>query len=94
MKELTDHKGDVRNNEMIVHALADPGDDGMVYRYRVMGPNGCLFLLDFISGEFGTVSGNGVTDEALLAILIDRSEGRANEAATTALRAAMVALKQ
>lgn len=93
MKELTVHKGSATNNEMTVHALTEPGDDGMVHRYRVMGPNGYLFLLDFISGEFGTVGGNGVTDEALLAILIDRSEGRKNEASASALRTALAALK-
>ena len=78
MRELTAHKSNKANNDIEVVAMDGPGPGGASHRYRLSYPNGtdlCVLLLEFQNGPIKEVGVNGITHEALLAVLIDRMKG-------------------
>lgn len=81
-RELTGHKVNPANDQLRIVVLDEPGQGGACHKYEIgfgtgpddMGPgNPCLLF--FQNGPIGEVGVNGITHEALLAILIDRLEG-------------------
>jgi hypothetical protein len=89
MRQLTDHivAGDSANHQLAVEALDAPGQGNACHLYGIFGfesgsnvsnPTGVskanLEVL-FQNGPIKTVGVNGITHEALLAILIDRLRG-------------------
>lgn len=88
MRELTSHKVNPANDKLSVMALDQPGSGGACHSYQIFGydpsnnpsitatpatfPAPCVIL--FQNGPISEVGVNGVTHEALLAILIDRLE--------------------
>lgn len=82
MRKLTDHEINNANAELTVAALDEPGAGGACHLYRIGGFDTSTnpvsnFRYDeaeilFQNGPIGEVGVNGVTHEALLAILIDR----------------------
>jgi hypothetical protein len=108
-RELTAHKIAGCNQLLSIAALGPPGPGGACRHYRVSGfcsaygqPEGQGRLeMHFQHGLPSEVGVNGITDEVLLAVLIDRLEGflqgpfacRESDAALTHLRNALAALQ-
>ena len=87
VRELAGHKVNPANDKLVVEVVDEPGSGGASHRYRITGFNsdtnpskapdeqnivGATFL--FQNGPIAEVGVNGITHEALLAILIDRME--------------------
>jgi len=101
MRELSDHKVNECNEELFVTALDEVGIGGANHVYSITfkpkegEPDGVS--IKFQNGPIKEVGTNGVTHEALLAILIDRLRGfqsgkfacRENALALTKLEEAM-----
>lgn len=112
MRELSGHKVNGCNDALKITAVDEPGSGGACHDYviewqekRPEMPNSLLlqhYRINFQNGPIHEVGTNGVTHEALLAILIDRldsfQEGpfacRENDAALTFLESAMMWLKK
>jgi hypothetical protein len=117
MRKLTDHivEGDSANHQLSVIVEDDPGAGGACHRYTIEGFNAStnmawdhrsktaptVEVLLFQNGPIGEVGVNGVTHEALLAVLIDRLRsfqagpyaGRENALALTHLEEALMWLQ-
>jgi hypothetical protein len=77
MREITTHKVNGCNEEVSVYASDAPGSGGAHHRYKIGFPRYSGFepiFIDFQNGPVKEVGTNGVTHEALLAIVIDRLE--------------------
>lgn len=84
MRELTDHKINPANDKLRIFVTDEPGAGGANHRYEITGfdptrnpsvdglddMNGTLLL--FQNGPINEVGVNGITQEALLAIVADR----------------------
>ncbi|WP_422929020.1 DUF7681 family protein [Singulisphaera sp. PoT] len=107
---LTSHKVNGANEALTVEALDEAGPGGASHHYGIGGfirPNSegtdveTYLNVHFQNGAIGEVGTNGVTHEALLAILIDRLQGfqsgkfacRENALALTKLQEAQMWLK-
>lgn len=85
MRELTGHKVNGCNEAITIHVLDQPGRGGACHHYRIThpGPVGPInpnndpsySEIYFQNGPIKEVGTNGITHEALLAILIDRLQG-------------------
>lgn len=117
MRQLTDHivEGDSANHQVKISVLDEPGQGGAHHRYQVdwydgLKPStnqinkGCRAecYIAFQDGPIKEVGVNGVTHEALLAILIDRMRSfqagpyssRGNAIALTHMEEALMWLQQ
>ncbi len=82
MRELTSHKINECNDAITIKVLDEPGQGGACHNYQVSWPfkhpNGREMVADqtimFQNGPIKEVGTNGITQEVLLAILIDRLE--------------------
>lgn len=80
MRELTGHKVNPVNDQLRVEAFDEPGNGGAHHEYLIILPNdamtrdGMIYAIRFQNGPIAEVGVNGITHEALLAILIDRLE--------------------
>ena len=91
MRELTVHKINPANDKLEVTAVDEPGSGGASHRYDIVGfdtatnPSAVSTagyksgfsrtILLFQNGPIGEVGVNGITHEALLAVLEDRLAG-------------------
>ena len=86
MRELTDHKVNPANDVLHVAATDAPGSGGACHRYEVRGfatennpgyqpESDAELVILFQNGPIAEAGVNGVTHEALLAILCDRMRG-------------------
>ncbi len=81
MRELTDHivSGDAMNHQLKVAALDGPGPGNASHKYEISWDNTPNYnegiVLSFQNGPIIEVGLNGISGEALLAILIDRLRG-------------------
>lgn len=87
MRKLFDHKGSVLNNATEIGVLDEPGLGGASTRYSIdlMRPPGdadpplmgdkTRWILDFQNGPVKQVGLNGISDESLIAIVLDRLRG-------------------
>lgn len=77
-RELTGHRINECNEALKIEVLDEPGAGGACHDYEITGfsptndPGRCL--IQFQNGPIKEAGVNGVTHEALLAILIDRME--------------------
>jgi hypothetical protein len=108
MRELTGHKVNPANDVLRVLVLDEPGSGGAHHEYAVEVPDGganstsSTYPIRFQNGPIAEAGVNGLTHEALLAILIDRMEGFQggpyaspdNQEALDAMRAAQTALQR
>lgn len=108
MRELHGHKTGVVNEALRVEARDEPGPGGANHHYflewdspqKSKGSSGSINLV-FQRGAVAEAGINGITNEALLAVVIDRLESfqrgpfacLENEMALTGVRAALDALK-
>lgn len=74
MRELTGHKVNPANDLLTVEAMDGPGPGGASHNYRISWPNNTRSF-EFQDGPIAEVGVNGITHEAVLAVLIDRLEG-------------------
>ena len=76
MRELTSHKVNPANDLLMVEVLDGPGAGGACHEYSITTPppHGVQTLIKFQNGPIAEAGVNGLTHEALLAILIDRLE--------------------
>lgn len=80
-RELTSHKINECNEAIKIEVLDEPGHGGACHDYNCSWPDhrgsefsdGSIYI-NFQSGPIKEVGTNGITHEALLAILIDRME--------------------
>lgn len=74
MRTLTDHivEGDSANHQLTVTVQDEPGAGGACHWYEISDRKGCMAKIIFQNGPIREVGVNGVTHEALLAIVIDR----------------------
>lgn len=87
MKTITDHivEGDLPQNQLTIEVTDAPGAGGANHRYEVWGYNNrsnpsandidtyhCWLPIVFQNGPIAEAGVNGITQEALLAIVIDR----------------------
>jgi len=75
IRELTGHKVNPANDVLEVTARDAPGPGGASHDYQIKLPDGSGVRLAFQNGPIAEAGVNGITHEALLAILIDRMEG-------------------
>ena len=95
-KELRTHKTNPVNEALTVAAIDEPGPGGAHHVYRIDGYGGTCNL-SFQNGPINEVGTNGITNEALLAVVLDRLEAfqagpykcRENALAITKLEEAM-----
>lgn len=84
MRELTGHKTRFTNSLLTVEAMDFPGENGASSVYRLGTLSGQQAFLDFA---------NGITEEALIEICIDRLRGiQGGEFASTANQQALKSL--
>jgi hypothetical protein len=101
-RELTGHKVNPANDVIEVTVLDEPGSGGACHAYRLQIPNVPASYINFQNGPIAEAGVNGLTHEALLAILIDRMEGFQggpyaspdNQEALDAMRTAQTALQR
>lgn len=117
MREIYDHKINAANGQLTVTAVDEPGSGGANHLYEIRGFDTSLNVSDpftdcygdsathstilFQNGPINEVGVNGVTHEALLAVLIDRLRGfqaglyacRENALALTKLEEALMWLE-
>lgn len=77
MREITTHKVNGLNEAINIIAMDQPGSGGAHHRYKIGFPRYSGFepiFIDFQNGPVHEVGTNGVTHEALLAIVADRLE--------------------
>lgn len=76
MRNLTDHKVNPANDVLQVSAVDEPGSGGASHAYEITwtDKNGVTQhrVIDFQNGPINEVGVNGLTHEALLAIVADR----------------------
>lgn len=74
MREIHDHKVNDANTNLTIEVIDDPGPGGANHHYMIHHPSddGPLDTIVFQKGPIQEVGVNGVTNEALLAIVIDR----------------------
>ncbi len=79
VRELTGHKGGIVNDAISLKAMDDPDAGGACRMYYAAYQNsdncGEVVAFKFQNGSPQTVGVNGITNEVLIAILIDRLEG-------------------
>ena len=77
MRDLHDHKTNSLNDKLRVIAVDDPGIGGASHLYQIVLPDGSeagelLGEVSFQNGPIAENGINGVTQETLLAIVVDR----------------------
>jgi hypothetical protein len=75
MRELTSHKVNGVNEGLQIFVLDEPGHGGACHKYGInmLGGESCSGpIIGFQNGPVAEVGTNGVTHEALLAIIVDR----------------------
>lgn len=75
MRTLEGHKVNPANDQLVITVRDEPGPGGACHEYEIRLPDGSGVRLAFQNGPIAEAGVNGVTHEALLAILIDRMEG-------------------
>jgi hypothetical protein len=97
-RELTSHKVNGVNDAIAIRVMDQPGPGGACHHYEVEATDNPPIHIFFQNGPVAEVMVNGITNEALLAIVEDRLEGfqrgkfacRENALALTKLQEAMM----
>lgn len=80
VRDITSHKVNGCNNEIRILVLDEPGSGGACHKYLASWPvlnsnDKENSLIHFQNGPIAVVGTNGLTHEALIAILVDRLQG-------------------
>jgi hypothetical protein len=73
-RQLTAHQSNPANAEIQINVIDKPGAGGANHHYEIVLPNGDVTVIKFQNGPIAEAGVNGVTQEALLAIVADRLE--------------------
>jgi hypothetical protein len=73
LRELTGHRVNPANDQLKVVSMGEPGPGGAHNTYEILHKD-WFTRLDFQNGDINEVGVNGITHEALLAVLVDRLE--------------------
>lgn len=74
MREITDHKSNGLNNALLIRAFDERGAGGANIAYRIDLPGESPTIFQFQNGSVA-LGFNGISNEALIAIVIDRLRG-------------------
>lgn len=74
MRTIDVHKVPGASSELSVATLDEPGNGGAHHRYEIADGPVVMARIFFQDGPIGEAGVNGITHEALLAIIIDRLE--------------------
>lgn len=102
MRTIEDHKINPANDILTITVLDEPGTGGACYEYQISGSNIDDVRISFQNGPIAEAGINGITQEVLMAICIDRLRSfqagqyacRENALALTDLESAMNWLHQ
>lgn len=72
MRELTDHKVNPANDQIVITVLDEPGSGGAPHAYKLQLPDVPATFLNFQNRPISEAGVNGLTHEALLAVIMDR----------------------
>jgi hypothetical protein len=72
MREINSHKVNPANDLLTITALDEPGAGGANHEYMIEAPKGLTCRISFQNGPIAEKGVNGVTQEALIAIIMDR----------------------
>ena len=72
MREIHDHKVNPANDQLQITVHDEPGAGGACHEYSIQYPEGGYCKISFQNGPIAEVGVNGLTHEALIAIVIDR----------------------
>lgn len=72
MRTINSHKVNPANDRIEVTVVDEPGSGGANHQYSLQIPNVPATYLNFQNGPIAEVGVNGITHEALLAVLVDR----------------------
>lgn len=72
MRKLTDHVANPVNDSIEIRVTDEPGQGGANHKYELHIPGGGQWNIDFQNGPIKEFGVNGITQEALLAVVIDR----------------------
>lgn len=72
MRKITEHKVNPANDQITITVIDEPGAGGANHEYAVGYPNGDVDQISFQNGPIAEVGVNGITQEVLLAICVDR----------------------
>lgn len=78
MRELTSHKVNGLNEALKIEVLDEPGHGGACHEYKISNPDETHFCgnrISFQNGPIAEAGVNGISQEALLAIVEDRLLG-------------------
>lgn len=71
MRSITDHIANPINDRITITAMDEPGAGGANHYYAI-GVNGSERAIHFQKGPIAEMGVNGITQEVLLAVVIDR----------------------
>lgn len=72
MREITEHRVNPINDLIRIQVLDEPGAGGASHEYLVSTPDGRSQQISFQNGPIGETGPNGLTQEVLIAICLDR----------------------
>lgn len=72
MRYINEHKVNPANDQIEIVVMDEPGQGGACHEYAVHLPDGHQTLISFQNGPIAEAGVNGITQEALIAICIDR----------------------
>lgn len=72
MRKINDHKVNPANDMLEIDVIDEPGSGGANHVYRVVMPHGEYTEIVFQNGPIAEAGVNGLTQEVLLAIVVDR----------------------
>ena len=94
-RQIETHRGSLVNDQLRIRAVDEPGPDGASHHYRIQYSDQWTWDTHFQEGYVHDVGVNGITIEALLAIVRDRLEGfQAGPYACEDNEQALIALKE
>lgn len=72
MRKINTHKINPANDTIDITVLDEPGAGGANHEYMIETPSGLTSRISFQNGPIAEKGVNGITQEVLLAIVIDR----------------------